>query len=231
MTRRGAIASLVSGAATILAGCQGLFGTTARLRYRITITCETPDGFASGSAVQEIVNFDTADAFKPVNVGSTEMIGDAVVIVVGAKRYFAGLNQCSALLDDAIRIGDIQPPSARVDGGNAEVLAGFKQANARAVMDGHRYMSLPSRGFSLDTFRDEDDYATLESVDFGKDASSWKLKTVAVAVTNDPVTRQVIKLMPWLRTLSREDVKSNPKYNGYLNAWLANLSNEFGAGR
>ena len=230
MTRRGAIGAITASLGVLLAGCSALFGNKERLRYRITITCETPDGVTSGSAVQEIMLYEPIEAIKPINIGTTNITGDAVVIAVGGRHYFVGLNQCGSILDDAIRIGDVHPPLNESVGGNAQILHSFKQANARSIMDGHRYTKLPSRSFDLMYFTDETDYSSLMKLRIGNGAGGWKLKTVVIAVTDEAVTRQTIAILPWLHTLTREKVRKSPTYDGYMNSSLENLSDQFATG-
>ena len=231
MTRRGAIGAITASLGVLLAGCSALFGTKERLRYRITITCKTPDGETSGSAVQEITLYEPTEAIKPINIGTTNITGDAAVIAVGSRHYFVGLNQCGNILDDAIRIGDVHPALNESGGGNTQILHSFKQANARSIMDSDRYTKLPSRSFGLTYFTDETDYSSLMELKVGNGAEGWLLKTVVIAVTDEAVTRQTIAILPWLRTLTREEVKNSPKYNGYMNSYLASLSDQFATGR
>lgn len=115
-------------------------------------------------------------------------------------------------------------------GGNTQILHSFKQANARSIMDGHRYTKLPSRGFDLTYFTDETDYSSLMKLRIGNGAEGWILKTVVIAVTDETVTRQTIAILPWLRTLTREEVRNSPKYNGYMISYLASLSDQFATG-
>lgn len=228
MTRRGAIAMLTGGAALLVTGCRALFGTTTLLRYRITVICDTPDGTKIASAVQEIMRHDPVDAITPIRIGTTKVLGDAVLIVVGNKHYFVGLNQCKSLLIDAIRSGDVHPQSARVNGNIAEILSGFKNYNAHAIISGETYLRLPSRSFSVEMFLNESDYTTIETV---RSADACVLKTVTIDVTNDAITRQTERVLPWLRTLSRAEVSKSPSPDNFLSIRLEDLSDEFGAGQ
>gem|GEM_PF-5070618 len=228
MTRRGLMGALVSGVGLALGGCAGLFGKTVRLRYAITITIGTPDGIRSGSAVQEIVRFQPFASIQPINNGSTEMHGDAIAIAVGDTHYFVGLIGCSNLLSDAIGIGTVSPPSVRNAAGNAAQLQALKDANGRADLDGHYYMSRPSRHFGLLSFADERDFSTMSWLRFGPDLAGWTLERVEVAVTTAPITRQAVAILPWLPTLSRQTVKDSPQNDGHLLTDFKTLSDRFG---
>ncbi|RZI60295.1 MAG: hypothetical protein EOP14_01770 [Pseudomonas sp.] len=224
------IGAITASLGVLLAGCSALFGNKERLRYQITITCETPDGVTSGSAVQEIMLYEPIEAIKPINIGTTNITGDAVVIAVGGRHYFVDLNQCGSILDDAIRIGDVHPPLDKSGGGNTQMLRSFKQADARSVMDGHKYTKLPSRSFSLTYFSDETDYSSLMNLKIGIGNEGWLLKTVVIAVTEEALTRQTIDVLPWLRTLTGQEVRNSPKYDGYMISSLASLSDQFASG-
>ena len=228
MTRRRIIASLGGGAVLLLAGCRALLSTQARLRYRITITCDTPDGVKSGTAVQEIYRNDPIEAIKPINIGTTEMTGDAVVLTVGGKHYFVDLTQCGSLLSSAIDIGNVSPAQAKGHGNSAEMLMAFKKANGVARMDGVHYMNMPYGGFGLDYFIDESDPATIKFIEFGSDYPDWSLISIVVVATDAEISRQAIKLLPWLLTITKDGVRRAENSNGRLMLQLKSLSDRFG---
>lgn len=237
MTRRGALFWLggVAGSA-MLAGCS-LFGfVSARLRYRITLTFSTPEGHAIATAVQEIVRDDPPDSFRPMNNGLTKRTGDALVLKVGQKHYFVGLTMCGRLLDDLINSGNVAPPGAKVSGNGAEQIRAFAKAHGRAEMSGNRYLDLGGRGgdfqrrFGFTAFLDEGDFSTLQSVDL-ESVSGLDLLKIEIAWTDDAITRQAHVALPWLATLTEEQVRSHKSYDGYNIASLKSLSDQFGKPR
>jgi hypothetical protein len=77
---------LVTGAAflpVLLAGCMGV----RRDRVRLTVTVEVDGKQFTGSSVQEYVNYQGSNAFHGMAMGSAKVIGDAVVVDLGARGH------------------------------------------------------------------------------------------------------------------------------------------------
>lgn len=152
--------AIAAGAGGLLAGC-GLVGRSTRLRYRVTVTCDTPAGLKSGTAVQEITDFDPYGGFRPISLGSREIVGDAVTFEINGRNFFFGLTQCSNRVGDALHIGDWQPRSAKVRGKFAEEARALKAANATATLNAPVYEKYRGRGFAIMSFGDEKSFESL----------------------------------------------------------------------
>ncbi|MBX9859454.1 MAG: hypothetical protein K2Y20_07690 [Sphingomonas sp.] len=189
---------------------------------------ETPYGPATGSAVQEIELRTPSTSMMPIDGGRSKQTGDALLLRVDGKNYFMPLTTCASLVDDAIRSNKVEPAEARFQGNNAETLRVFARSKGRAVIeDGARWMKLPSRSIWLTRFADERDFRTSQSFRLGDPPFAWSLRSVTVETVDEPITRQTIERLPWLKTLTAAEVKAAPRYNGYTIGEIKVLSDLF----
>jgi hypothetical protein len=205
MTRRGVLGVLACGAA-LLSGC-GLIWPSDRLRQKITVEVETPDGLRTGSAVVE-TEVREGKSWGDASGTSFHLKGEAVAIdLPGGQTLFALLRGADSaqsdsagyqtrLLYEALRA--VGPSGPAGDVSQMDVM----QVRATA-QDARVKLDLPQRLYPmLVTFTDNDDPKSVERVDPANLASSFgagvRLKRITVAVTDDDVTKGIEKRLGWL---------------------------------
>ena len=167
-------------------------------RYKITVEVETPEGIKSGSAVREV--FATSSfAFNP-DVSSVyhSVSGEAVVVDLGKRgvlfvlidwdsynEFFAAFPYRSENLRDEIKH-----------------YKGLKNVKASLMQDGVYSRKIPTY---FVTFKDLNDPLSVEGVDNQKMDITFgagvRLKDVTIEPTDEPVTHEIEKWLPWLTGL------------------------------
>lgn len=217
MARRGVLGMLAGGAAALLGGC-GLIWGSDRLRQKITVEVETPDGPRMGSSVVE-TEVREGKSWGDASGTSFHLKGEAVAIdLPGGRTLFALL--CGAdgtqgdatgyqtrLLYEVLRA--IGPSGPAGDVSHMDVM----QARA-AAQDAEVKLDLPQWLYPmLVTFTDIDDPKSVQRVDPANPAASFgpgiRLKRITVEVTDDDVTTGIEKSLGWLPK-HRGTLKPNP---------------------
>jgi hypothetical protein len=204
MARRGVLGLLGGASAFLLSGC-GLIWPSDRLRQRITVEVETPQGLRTGSSVVET---EVREGKSWGDASGTKFVlkGEAVALDLGGgQTLFALLSGADGgdatgyqtrLLSETLRAIGASGPAGDVSKLNLmETRAAAKRA--RAVM------ALPENLYPmLVRFKDINDPKSVALVDplaldnsFG---TGVKLRRVTVTVTDDPVTSGIEKRLGWL---------------------------------
>lgn len=206
MARRGVLGILTGGAVALLGGC-GLIWGSDRLRQKITVEVETPDGPRTGRSVVE-TEVREGKSWGDASGTSFHLKGEAVAIdLPGGRTLFALL--CGAdgtqgdatgyqtrLLYEVLRA--IGPSGPAGDVSHMDVM----QARA-AAQDAEVKLDLPQWLYPLlVTFTDIDDPSSVQRVDPANLAASFgpgiRLKRITVEVTDDDVTTGIEKRLRWL---------------------------------
>lgn len=196
MARRGMLGLLAATAGTLALGS---CGNTDKLRYRMKLEVETPQGLRTGNAVREVSHF------KPWPIPSIgesrqqwRVKGEAVMVdLSGGKILFAVLS------------GE----DGNVDFGGWSVWWLFRQIGGQQIelwpaspVTNAPRISAPRP--MLVTFSDIADPASVKLVDPADLAASFgpgvKLKRITVEITDDPVTSGIEKRLGWLEGVGRQ---------------------------
>jgi hypothetical protein len=200
MTRRDVIGVLAGvAAATVLGGCGG--SSRHKFRFRMTVEVETPEGLKVGSSVMEMSGASSSLALNGKTV-DVNLIGEAVAVdLPGDQTVFM-------LVTDAPNGGNIMnriiktfdptyPMSERL----VALIADLERPSSirrTAVFVPAQYNTYPQ----FVRFRNVNDPKSVETVDPDDLEKSFgpgvKLKRVVMTVTDAPVTRTLIKRLPWL---------------------------------
>jgi len=198
MARRGVLGLLAGGAVALLGGC-GLIWGSDRLRQKITVEVETPDGLRTGSSVVE-TEVREGKSWGDASGTSFHLKGEAVAIdMPGGRTLFAllgGADYQTRLLYEVLRA--IGPSGPAGDVSHMNVM----QARA-AAQDADVKLDLPQWLYPLlVTFTDIDDPKSVQRVDPANLAVSFgpgiRLKRITVEVTDDDVTTGIEKRLGWL---------------------------------
>ena len=186
--------------------CAMVINPTSTWRYRVTVEIETPEGVKAGSAVHQLSN-SPPWFYWPESVNPPSFKGEAVVIDLGERgKVFALLHFQSWMngLYQAFPIERGQSSKAGIEIYNKMLKPGLK---------GEWTTFQPW----MVTFTDLDDPMSVKRVyDQKQDFDSLKLKFVVedhfeevfgegvklkgihVEITDDPVTWDIMKTLPWL---------------------------------
>lgn len=216
MERRGMLGCLALVASVPLFGC-GLFMPSETLRYRMTVTVETPQGARSGSAVLE------SSMREGVRYGDAGGIhyglkGEAVAVdMPDGKTLFALLRSVArgdplgyhATLFDMAILAD--PTLRAAYGLKPNQMPRWQESHPEIRRRKQAITLAPELYPMLVTFRDIADPTSVERVDPGDLAASFdagvKLKRITLEITDDPVTIGIEKRLGWLRDHSGTLVK------------------------
>ena len=171
------------------------------IRYRVTVTVDTPDGVSTGSSVIEYKFKRQLIVLPEGSKYSVHMRGEAVAVdLPGNQTLFALLKQ-DGTRDIGDLIGNTLYPHGREHGEPQRKAGDPPVTMNRYLVIGDR--TLPESGYPLLVrFRDIKDPKSVEKVDpdnlaasFGKGVS---LASISVEVTDDPVTMGIEKRLSWL---------------------------------
>ncbi len=208
------VMALMAGLVVLLSGCG-----TALLdyRYRLTVEVETPEGLKTGSSVIEVSTSMTGSTSIP-SPGAVRhrLRGEAVTVDLGQHGTLFALLRSDVDVDWATNLLFLLAPevsAVRDENGKYDSDASFR-ARYGAMLQNRRLIVLPKTFHTIRVlrdmparpmlvrFRDITDPTTVERVDPDDLAASFgegiKLKRVTVQLTDDPVTKGIIKELPWL---------------------------------
>ena len=205
--------------AIIYAAGEFMMSPRGTWRYKMTVEIETPEGVKVGSAVREI-NVIHGIKITPESHPSISLKGEAVAVDLGERgMVFALLNDAESLVFKAF------PIPGKIPGGGGTTPEGIRyyaQLKTGSAVLPPKWVPM------MVTFTDRNDPASVELVyqselDFQNSTPSKgthynitdnfesifgngvKLKQVKIEMTEDPVTVEVVKWLPWL-----------PEYYGQL---------------
>jgi hypothetical protein len=190
-------------AAIVLAGYFGFHVThpSATIRYRLTLTVDTPEGIKTGSGVIQVTY---AKAVRILGSSAEITIGvkgEAVVVDLGKR----------GLLFALLKAGK-EPRSApdwivlKAFGFKGGALGSPPDANIARLQTLHGKKQLSSQELPLLVrFRDIHDPTSVERVDPDNLAASFgpgvRLADATIEITDDPVTNGIEKRLPWLKAV------------------------------
>lgn len=169
-------------------------------RYRMTVEVETPEGLRTGSSVIEVTSRREIRILPEMHIRSSTMRGEAVAVdLPGGQTLFALLRG-----EGNRHFGNLNGDALGPPGAEARKLGADPAAIPRKIMSRNaagepiEISGLPI----LVRFRNIRNPASVELVDpdnlaasFGKAVS---LRRITLQVTDDPVTTDIKKRLPWL---------------------------------
>lgn len=197
----------------MLAGC-GLIYPSDRLRQRITVEVETPQGVRTGSSVVE-TEVQEGKSWGDASGIQFTLKGEAVAVSLpGGRTLFAVLHGSGdtfrddpasyqvRLLSDALRAGAQASVRVPVQGLNLmQARAAAKRAKVNLTLPRNLYPTLV-------TFADPTDPRSVEQVVPTDLAATFgpgvRLKRITLAVTNDAVTTGISARLPSYDSVSDE---------------------------
>ena len=233
MTRRGVLGAGIGTILASLSGCN-IFKSPS-YRFRLTINVDTPEGLKTGSSVCEVKADRGTDLLTGGGYQATKMRGEAAFVELLPGRYlFALLPTNDPLLPD-ISLKSLEA----LDGGFEYKRYDSTRRIAKSGTIGPVKLEegdLPI----LVTFEDLADRASLEVVEpsmipsiFG---AGYRLSSITVGTTTDPVTDHVGETFPWLATAGKRLKPSTTIYSSEKplgeKIWPRHFRlTEFGTGR
>lgn len=209
---RGAV-TLMAGIIVMLSGCGSTFPD---YRYRLTVEVETPEGLKTGFSVIEVSTSMTSSTSIP-SPGAVrhQLNGEAVTIDLGQHGTLFALLRSDVESGWATNLLFRLAPGVIIDdeNGKYDSDASFR-ARYEAMLKNRQLIVLPKTFHNIRVlrdmparpmlvrFRDIADPTTVERVDPDDLTASFgegvKLRRVTVQLTDDPVTKVIIKELPWL---------------------------------
>lgn len=165
-------------------------------RFRMTVEVDTPEGLRTGSSVYQVSAWNTGSMLPDASKRKRRLIGEAVAVdLPDGQKLFALLKVNE--FDDLAELSMVAFDPAYA---NDYVESAFRIKQGRGV----KTKAVVRPGFNpmLVTFRDISDPKTVEQVNashldtnFGKGV---RLKRITVQLTDDPVTMDIERSLPWL---------------------------------
>lgn len=208
---------LTATAAFALPGCGALGSGLPSYRYRLTVEVDTPDGLRSGSSVIE-VSAALAGKYAIPDPGklSIQVTGEAVAVDLGQRGMLFALLRSEKSTDWAGGVMELVTPPPPITTKDR-----YAKWHARMVVNTGLHelpRNSPLTHWSFDPpikpsdppkdypmlvrFRNINDPKTVEQVDPDDLAKSFgpgvKLRRITVQITDEPVTRNIVKSLPWL---------------------------------
>ena len=195
------VAALLVVCGSVAAQAMGDLYVSGTWRYKMTVVVETPEGTKTGSAVREVSN--SASSVKlidlPQATNPAKVRGEAVVVDLGKRGVLF------ALISDHQSAGEFYY-AFPAPGGRPTTVDGIRYYNS--LKEGHA--TIEPKKYSeyarLVTFTDLNDPKTVQSVDnqslvnfFG---DGVKIKEITLDITNESVTWEIEKWLPWLEHLN-----------------------------
>jgi len=195
---------------------------TATLRYRMTVTVETPEGIKSGSAVREVEIVSGPKILPEASAISTSVRGEAVMVDLGARGMLFALMRGNGQLGvdyGHTIIRDVFPVPDSIYGLRGSVRQSVRYYGQLGHEKQKRTLGTEQYPMMV-RFRDLNEPKTIEDVyarprtitpenrvlakrdpfevAFGEGV---KLKDITIEITDDPVTTAIVRVLPWLSTL------------------------------
>lgn len=220
--RLATVGAVLALAATYIYHIQNPYET---VRYRMTVSVDTPEGIRTGSAVRQM-NLEQGQK------GSGWVVGEAVVVDLGSRGTLFALM-------DGSNIGWGISYAASAD---------FRGLRDKNTPIGTKWTMTPREYPVLVAFKDINDPKTLRSLleiknngpRYGRDyiiasdhfeelfGSGIKLKEITVERTNDPITTGIEKYLPWIHCAARPRDPGNrfTRYETYGNIDMGTFKTE-----
>lgn len=200
MTRRGVLGAIAAVGTSLLAGACSLLSSNT-YRYRMTVEVDTPQGLRTGSSVIEVQT--TEGSGIPDSSLHTKVRGEAVAVDLPNGQTLFALLRTPSDVDGAAGFAPtayepVLPDLRKSDTEDwYDLLEVLKRQGEPAVLPATYYPMLVR-------FRDIRDPKTVELVNPEALASSFgagvRLTRIWLQITDDPVTSDIERLLPWLST-------------------------------
>lgn len=231
--------TLISGPA-LLGACGFIAERYPTYRYRLTAEVDTPEGLRSGSSVIEVRTGNSGSWSIPSpNHMRRQVVGEAPMVQVSKDKVLFVLLQSDERPDWASIIFYLIQPQGLFSHGKATADEPRKEHRAehQAMLKRKDLFDLPRNFLRSDNyqeplfpilvmFRDESDPRSLERVDPDNLAKAFgegvNLRRITLQLTDDPVTNEISKKLPWLDGLHK--YRTDPE-----NPFTNTLSKEIGA--
>lgn len=214
MARRGFFGVLVGGALALLGACGVSGGDTYRFKMKVEV--DTPEGVKSGSSVYEVEAKNVA-ALTPGGIGRQITVkGEAVAVELpGGRTLFALLKTVNANGYDDLAytsMAALDPKFLFDYVESAERIASGIGVTSPTEVSPENYPMLVM-------FKDISDPTSVEWVspndleaNFGK---GYRLKAIAVLVTDEPVTTGIGERLDWLSEYPEPALNPNHRPTDY----------------
>lgn len=203
-------------------------------RYKVTVTVETPEGIKTGFAVREVSAISGYQSLAGIGgCCSIQMIkGEAVVVDLGKRGVLFAITQGS---DDYRLVFEAFPLPHSTAPFSDKIHYYSHLKNAKVVFNPPRYLSFvhfkgindPKTVEGVSSYDDKempDGYGGIAKTTEAIFGQGVKIKEVTIEMTDDPVTRQIDKYLPWL-----VNIKSN--IDGTFVTLTNQLSNNLDVGK
>ena len=198
-------------------------------RYRLTVEVNTPNGIRAGSSVIEVETWEGIGLPGPEAGGIRNRVrGEAVVVELpGQKRLFVLLDKADTLLLEAYdrylpqELGDLEKlrkaRSLNIVAAVPRYRAPKKLKLRRAAMAKREISKDRLDNFPLFVdFQRRDDPMSVQRVDpdhlettYGK---GFSLKRVFLQTTNDNISGEIQRHLPWIEKYSNRNFSGNPRF-------------------
>lgn len=201
-------------AAIILAPLCFYFGykflyPTYTYRYRLSVDVETPDGLRSGSSVIEV----RYEMFPEINGRDhiSRVFGEAVFVDLGQGKNLVGLLAAGPSGEDVDYPGRIVFLAFNLDGNDPDTPKRLLRLQGKRDLDiYHSSLYEVTKRFlpTFVTFRDLKDLSTARVAPPGLFdeifGAGFKLRSVAIEMTTDPITEGIKNKIPWVGSYGLE---------------------------
>ncbi len=199
--------------AVIASGMTDLY-TSAKVRYKITVNVETPEGLISGSAITEVRNWDSVlleSISPPEVVNPAKVRGEAVVVDLGKrgilfallKGYKFGENYSDRILYETF--------------GGGTNISGLREL--RRLKAGQKATLPPYHYPMLVTFKDLNNPKTVAPIFQAEDVKLEELfgegvhvRDITIEITDENIVWKVKSYIPWLNDYYNQ-MFDGQKYN------------------
>lgn len=174
-----------------VAACAGTGGfSDETIRYKITVTVDTPEGVKTGSAVREAVRH-TESSVLPEQGGTFYSVskGEAVVIDLGTRGILFSLIDEDREAKKAFSMWQEKKPSSILTIAEYPRFVTFQDLSNPNTVTNVLDLSWDSKNATQ--YLKEDDTETI----FG---SGVKIQTVVISVTDAPISWGIEAWLPWL---------------------------------
>lgn len=208
-------------AALALAGCAR---PEATIRYKFTLTIETPEGVKTGSNVVQLDYYNSFDGGGYPH----RTYGQALVIDLGRRGVLAATLSRKGFLPDTRNFSwvDADPTSLVLDkcvGGRAQAVSAIDVI--RQLLPCKDRYSLDRTEFpDLILFKESNDPSSAAVVDPFHPATTLgqtvKIQSATLEITNDAITYEVDRQLPWVRHWSGKIALPPNYWTGTISNWL-----------
>jgi hypothetical protein len=204
----------VLAAAIILTPLCAYFGyellyPTYTYRYRLSVEVGTPDGLRTGSSVIE-VRYETLPDVNGRNHVS-RIFGEAIFVDLGQGKNLIALLAAGPSGEDVDYPGRIVFVAFNLDGNDPDTPKRLPQLRGKRNLDiDHSSLYEVTKRFlpTFVTLTDLTNPSTVRVAPFGlfdeTFGASFKLRTVAIEMTTDPITKGIENKIPWIGNFGLE---------------------------